>query len=61
MEKLDLKSLTLKLLMLIALVSAQKGQSIHMLDTACMKVNHLMSFHYQSMSNKAGLVLRRHQ
>ena len=38
MEKLDLKSLTLKLLMLIALVSAQRGQSIHMLDTACMKV-----------------------
>ena len=37
-EKLDLKSLTLKLLMLIALVSAQRGQSIHMLDTACMKV-----------------------
>lgn len=37
-EKLDLKSLTLKLLMLIALVSAQRGQSVHMLDTACMKV-----------------------
>ena len=37
-EKLDLKSLTLKLLMLIALVSAQRGQSMHMLDTACMKV-----------------------
>ncbi|XP_044165778.1 uncharacterized protein LOC122949786 [Acropora millepora] len=37
-EKLDLKSLTLKLLMLIALVSAQRGQSLHMLDTACMKV-----------------------
>ncbi|XP_068674488.1 uncharacterized protein [Montipora foliosa] len=37
-EKLDLKSLTLKLLMLIALVSAQRGQSIHILDTACMKV-----------------------
>ena len=37
-EKLDLKSLTLKLLMLIALLSAQRGQSIHMLDTACMKV-----------------------
>ncbi|XP_068739614.1 uncharacterized protein [Montipora capricornis] len=37
-EKLDLKSLTLKLLMLIALVSAQRGQSIHMLDTAFMKV-----------------------
>ena len=37
-EKLDLKSLTLKLLMLIALVFAQRGQSIHMLDTACMKV-----------------------
>ena len=38
MEKLDLKSLTLKLLMLIALVSAQRGHSMHMLDTACMKV-----------------------
>ena len=38
MEKLDLKSLTLKLLMLIALVSAQRGQRIHMPDTACMKV-----------------------
>ncbi|XP_067021506.1 uncharacterized protein [Acropora muricata] len=37
-EKLDLKSLTLKLLMLIALVSAQRGQSVHMLDTVCMKV-----------------------
>ena len=37
-EKLDLKSLTLKLLMLIALVSAQRGQSMPMLDTACMKV-----------------------
>lgn len=37
-EKLDLKSLTLKLLMLIALVSDQRGQSVHMLDTACMKV-----------------------
>ncbi|XP_073237618.1 uncharacterized protein [Porites lutea] len=37
-EKLDLKSLTLTLLMPIALVSAQRGQSIHMLDTACMKV-----------------------
>ena len=61
-EKLDLKSLTLKLLMLIALVSAQRGQSIHMLDTACMKVTESSyEFHYQSMSNKAGPVLRRHQ
>ena len=37
-ESLDLKSLTLKLLMLIALVSAQRGQSLHMLDNSCMKV-----------------------
>ena len=35
---LDLKSLTLKLLMLIALVSAQRGQSLHMLDISFMKV-----------------------
>lgn len=38
MEDLDLKSLTLKLLMLIARVSAQRGQSMHMLDIGCMKV-----------------------
>ena len=36
-EKLDLKSLTLKLVMLIALVSAQRGQSLHILDIQCMK------------------------
>ena len=36
-EKLDLKSLTLKLVMLIALVSAQRGQCLHMLDIGCMK------------------------
>lgn len=35
---LDLESLTLKLLMLIALVSAQRGQSLHMLDISYMKV-----------------------
>lgn len=34
---LDLKSLTLKLLMLIALVSAQRGQSLHILDISYMK------------------------
>ena len=37
MEKLELKTLTLKLIMLIALVSAQRGQSLHILDTAYMK------------------------
>ena len=36
-EKLDLKSLTLKLVKLIALVSAQRGQSLHMLEIGCMK------------------------
>ena len=36
-EKLDLKSLTLKLVMLIALVSAQRGQCLPMLDIGCMK------------------------
>ena len=35
--ELSLKSLTLKLTMLIALVSAQRGQSLHMLDTQFMK------------------------
>ena len=39
MDKLDLKMLTLKLVMLIALVSAQRGQSLHILDIGpgCMK------------------------
>ena len=36
-EKLDLKLLTLKLVMLIALVSAQRGQCLHMVDIGCMK------------------------
>ena len=38
-DKLDLKMLTLKLVMLIALVSAQRGQSLHILDIGpgCMK------------------------
>ena len=36
-EKLELKTPTLKLIMLIALVSAQRGQSLHILDTAYMK------------------------
>ena len=36
-DKLDLKSLTLKLVMLIALVSAQRGQSINILDIQCMR------------------------
>ena len=38
-DKLDLKVLTLKLVMLIALVSAQRGQSLHILDIGpgCMK------------------------
>ena len=36
-EKLDLKSLTLKLVMLVALLSAQRGQSLHILDIGCMK------------------------
>ena len=35
--ELSLKSLTLKLSMLIAFVSAQRGQSLHMLDTQFMK------------------------
>lgn len=39
LDKLDLKMLTLKLVMLIALVSAQRGQSLHILDIGpgCMK------------------------
>ena len=37
MEKLELKTLTLKLIMLIALVSAKRVQSLHILDTAYMK------------------------
>ena len=39
MDKLDLKMLILKLVMLIALVSAQRGQSLHILDIGpgCMK------------------------
>ena len=38
-DKLDLKMLTLKLVMLITLVSAQRGQSLHVLDIGpgCMK------------------------
>jgi len=36
-KELDLKSLTLKTVMLVALVSAQRGQSLHMLDINCMK------------------------
>ena len=38
-EKLDLKILKIKLVLLIALVSAQRGQSLQILDTApgCMK------------------------
>jgi len=36
-KKLKLKTLTLKLIMLIALVSAQRGQRLHILDTAYMK------------------------
>ena len=36
-SELSLKSLTLKLTMLIALVSAQRGQSLHMLDIQFMK------------------------
>jgi hypothetical protein len=36
-ETLNLKSLSLKLTMLIALVSAQRGQSLHMLDIEFMK------------------------
>ena len=38
-DKLDLKKPTLKLVMLIALVSAQRGQSLHILDIGpgCMK------------------------
>ena len=38
-DKLDLKVLYLKLVMLIALVSAQRGRSLHILDIGpgCMK------------------------
>lgn len=36
-KELDLKALTLKMVMLVALVSAQRGQSLHMLDINCMK------------------------
>lgn len=36
-NNLDLKTLSLKLLMLVALVSAQRGQSLHMLDITLMK------------------------
>ena len=36
-EKLELKTLTLKLIMLIALVSGQRGQTLHILDIAYMK------------------------
>ena len=38
-EKLDLKSVTLKMkmVMLIALISDKSGQSLHMLDIGCMK------------------------
>ena len=39
-EKLELKTLTLKLIMLISLVSAQRGQSLHILDIAYMKETH---------------------
>ena len=35
-SKLPLKELTLKLLMLVSLVSGQRGQSVHLLDTNCM-------------------------
>ncbi|CAB4012759.1 Hypothetical predicted protein [Paramuricea clavata] len=38
-NNLDLKTLSLKLLMLVALVSAQRGQSLHMLDITLMKQN----------------------
>ncbi|CAB3986966.1 Hypothetical predicted protein [Paramuricea clavata] len=36
-NNLDLKTLSLKLLMLVALVSAQRGQSLHILDITLMK------------------------
>ena len=36
-NNLNLKTLSLKLLMLVALVSAQRGQSLHMLDITLMK------------------------
>ena len=36
-NNLDLKTLSLKLLMLVALVSAQRGQSLHMLEITLMK------------------------
>ena len=36
-DKLTLKLLSMKLLMLTALVSAQRGQSLHMLDIRFMK------------------------
>jgi len=36
-EKLELKTLTLKLIVLISLVSAQRGQSLHILESVYMK------------------------
>ena len=36
-EKLDLKTLTLKLVMLMSLVTAQRGKSLFILDTDSMK------------------------
>ena len=38
-NELDLKSLTLKLVMFVALVSAQRAQNIHLLDLQFMKVS----------------------
>ena len=56
LEKLDLKLLTLKLVMLVALVSAQRGQSLHMLDFSCMKdvPDNTLNFCSLNMSNKVG-------
>ena len=67
-DKLDLKLLTFKLLMLIALVSAQRGQSLHIIDIGpgCMKevpdgYEFLLTFHIkQSRSGyKAPTVVLR--
>lgn len=38
-NEISLKELTLKLVMLLSLVTAQRGQSVHMLDTSGMTLN----------------------
>ena len=56
-NQLDLKSLTHKLVMLVALVSAQKMQSVHLLDLQLMKTGGLR---FQHTLNRADLVTKTH-